>query len=128
MTTRIGGSNLRYIKANEGDNHEISTIKIIMIREMIKIHIGQIVEIGEYHSVVEYNMDRTIETDQGIIKTIEVTLGEEICGPQIRIIEVDTEEIIEKIITKEVGVGPGIDNIQTITQVMVEVVVGLDQV
>ena len=63
-------------------------IKIIMIREIIKIDICQIVEIGEYHSVVEYNMDRIIRTDQGIIRTIEVTLEEEIleeiCNPQIR--------------------------------------------
>ena len=29
-----------------------------MIREIIKIDKGQIVEIGEYHAVVEYNMDR----------------------------------------------------------------------
>ena len=60
-------------------------IKIIMIKEMIKIDIGQIVEIGEYCSVVEYNMDRIIETDQGIIRIIGGTLKEEIlveiCNP-----------------------------------------------
>ena len=50
---------------------EISMIKI-MIREIINTDIGQIVEIGEYHSVVEYNMYRITETDQGIIKTVEV--------------------------------------------------------
>ena len=35
--------------------------------------------------MVEYNIDRIIETDQGIIRTIEVTLEEEIleeiCNP-----------------------------------------------
>ena len=86
----------------------------IMVREIIKIYIGQIVHIAEYHSVVEYNMDRIIGTDQGIIRTIEVILEEEILEGifgQIRIIEVDIEEIIETIIMKEVEVGLGIDNI-----------------
>ena len=41
----------------------------IMIRET---GIGQIVEIREYHLVVEYNMDRMTETDQGVIRTIKV--------------------------------------------------------
>ena len=103
------------------DKQEISTIEIIMIKEMIKIDIGQIVEIGEYHSVVEYNMDRIIKTDQGIIRTIDVTLEEEIlediCDPQIRImevkfLEVDTEGITEVI--KEAGVDLGIDDTQII--------------
>ena len=87
MTTRISSLNLRYIKANEEDKWEISMIEI-MIREVIKIDIGQIVEIGEYHSVVEYNMDRITETDQGIIRTIEVILEEdilEIISNQIKI-------------------------------------------
>ena len=39
----------------------------IMIREVIKIEIDQISEIREYHSVVEYSMDRIIEKDQGTI-------------------------------------------------------------
>ena len=43
-----------------------------MIREIIKIYIGQIVEIREYCSVVEYNMDTITETDQGINITMEV--------------------------------------------------------
>ena len=45
---------------------EISMITA-MVREIIKIDIGQIVEIGEYCSVVEYNMYRTIEADQGLM-------------------------------------------------------------
>ena len=61
---RINRLNLRYIKANKEDKQEMSMIKIIMIREIIKIDIGQIVEIGKYHSLVEYNMDRITETDQ----------------------------------------------------------------
>ena len=59
------------------DRQEISTIAA-MVREITKIDIGQIVETGEYCSVAEYNMDRIIETDQGITRTIEVILEEEI--------------------------------------------------
>ena len=47
-----------------------------MIREIIKIDIDQIVEKGEYHSVVGNNMDKITETDQGIIRTVEVILEE----------------------------------------------------
>ena len=47
-------------------------IKII-IREIIKTDVGHIVEI-EYHSVLEYNMDRITGTDPGIIRTIEVIM------------------------------------------------------
>ena len=89
----------------------------IMVREIIKIHIGQIVEIEEYCSVVEYNMDRIIEMDQGIIRTIGVNLEEEICC-QIKIIEVDAE----------VEVGLGIDSILIILEGMIESTVGLDQI
>ena len=32
-----------------------------MVKEIIKIAIDQTVELGEYHSVEEYNMDRVIE-------------------------------------------------------------------
>ena len=35
-------------------------------------------EIEEYHSVVEYSMDRIIEIALGIIRTIEMLLEEEI--------------------------------------------------
>ena len=91
----------------------------IMIREVIKIEIDQIVEIGEYHSVVEYSVDRIIEIDLGKIRITETTLeeviSEEICDLQIRfiedkIIEVDTEEIIEMIIKIEVGIDLETDN------------------
>ena len=65
MITKISNLNLRYIKANRDDKQEISMIKI-MIRQIIKTDIGQIVQIGEYHSVVEYNMDRIAETDEDL--------------------------------------------------------------
>ena len=106
----------------------------IMVREIIKIDTGQIVEIGEYHSVVEYNMDSIIGTDQGIIRTTEVILEEEILEGifdqiiiKVKIIEVDAEEIIEMIIMKKVEVVLGIDSI-LIIKGMMEVAVGIDQV
>ena len=77
-------------------------------QKIIKIDIYQIVEIGDYHSVVEYNTDRITETDQSIIRTIDMILEEEILEgifDQIKNyrgqnIEVDTEETIETIIMK----------------------------
>ena len=51
-------------------------IGIIMVKEIMKR--DEIVEIGEYCSVVEYNMDRIIEIALGIIRTIEMILREEI--------------------------------------------------
>ena len=61
MTTKISNLSLRYIKAITEDKQEISKIEI-MIREIIKTDMGQIVEIGEYCLVVENNMDRITET------------------------------------------------------------------
>ena len=109
MITKINNLSLRYIKTKGKDRQEISMIEAI-IREIIKIDIGQIVEIGEYDSLVGYNMDRMTETEQGIIRTIEVSLEEEILEgisdqiriTEVKIIEVDTEELIEMIIMKEV--------------------------
>ena len=119
----------KYIKA-KGEDRQIISMIATMVREIIKIDIGQIVEMGECHSVVEYNMDRIIGTDHGIIRTVEVILKEEICN-QIRIIEVKilsmgTKESIEMIIMKEVEAGPGVDNIPIIKG-MIEARVGLDQ-
>ena len=106
-----------------------------MVRDIIKIDTGQIVEIGKYCSVAYYNVDRILETDQGIIKTIEVILEEEILEgiseqiriTEVQIIDVDIEEIIEMIIMKEVEVCLGIGNI-LIKEGMKEGAVGLYQV
>ena len=81
-----------------------------MVRGIIKIDTGQIMEVGEYCSVAEYNMDRITETGPGIIRIIEVILEEQIsegiCDQiriiEVKIIEVDMEEIIEMIIMKGV--------------------------
>ena len=51
-------------------------IDIFMIRQLIKIDINKIVEIGGFNIVVEYNMDRINEVDQGIIRIIEMTIEE----------------------------------------------------
>ena len=92
----------------------IHAYETIMTGEIIKTDIGQIVEIGEYCSVVEYSLDRIMETDQGIMRTIEVISEEEILEGicdwiriiEVKILEVDMEGIIGTIIVKEVGVGP----------------------
>ena len=77
MMVRICSLSLRYNKVREEDRQEISMIEII-IREVIKIEVHQIVEIGECHSVVEYSMNIIIEIDQGTIRITEVHLEEDI--------------------------------------------------
>ena len=49
-----------------------------MIREIINIGTDQIVEIDEFHLVVEYIVVKIIETDQDMNRIIGMTLGEEI--------------------------------------------------
>ena len=88
--------------------------------------------IEEDNLVVESNMDRIVEVDQGMDKTIGMTLGEEtleamqgcikIKISEDQIIEVDIEEIIEVIIMKEIGVGLQKGHTQTILE-MIEVIV-----
>ena len=47
---------------------------IIMIKEIIRIGIDQVVQIGEFHLVVEFSMDKIIEIDQGMNKARGMTL------------------------------------------------------
>ena len=56
------------------DNQEIIMIKIIMIREIIKIDIDQIGEIERHHLEVEVNMDRIIGKDHLMSLITEITL------------------------------------------------------
>ena len=49
-----------------------------MTDAIIRIGTGWIVEIEEYSLVVEFNMDRIIEVDQGMDKAIGIIFGEEI--------------------------------------------------
>ena len=51
---------------------------IIMIKEIIKRGIDQMVEIEESNLMVEFRMYKTIEVDQGMNKTTGMTVGEEI--------------------------------------------------
>ena len=68
MMTKLNNLRQRYIEVKGEDRQETFMIEEIMIREIINIDIGLIVEIGEYHSVVEYNRDKIIGIDQGIIR------------------------------------------------------------
>ena len=56
------------------DRQEVSMTDVT---EMIKIDIDKIVEIEEYCLVVKYNVDKTINIGQGMIRTIGMTLEEE---------------------------------------------------
>ena len=79
-------------------------IDIIMIREIIKIDIGQIAKIEEQHIEVEVGMDKVIEEDCIMLIAIEMIKEEIISGMhkiiEVKIVEVNTEGIIEKIIWK----------------------------
>ena len=132
MTIRTNSLNLKCIKANGEDNQEVFMIAIIMIREIIKIDIGQIVEIEEHQAEVEVSMDKSIEEDCIMSIILKITIEDtilEICKiREVKILEVDTEGIIEMIILEEVEVGLGTDNIQIISEGMTEVAGGVDQV
>ena len=104
-----------------------------MTDTIIRIGTGHMVEIEEYNLVVEFNMDRIIEVDQGMGKAIGMILGEEILEAmqeyiKIKIsedimIEVDIEETIEMIIIKKAGVGLEKGHIQVISEEMTGIVV-----
>ena len=113
---------------------------IIMIREIIKIGIGQIAQIEKFHLAVEYSMDKILETGQGISRTIGMTLEKEILEViqdcirirmlEDRIIEMDIEETIGMKTMTEVGVGLEKGNIEVIQERMIELTVadlGQDQ-
>ena len=69
---QIGNSKLRFIKAKEGDRLEIFMMHVIMTKEMIKIGIDQITEIGEF------NLVDKVEVDQGMNRIIEIIIGKDI--------------------------------------------------
>ena len=60
--------------------------------------------------------------------TLEETILEKCQIIGVKILEVDTKGVIETIILEELGIGLGTDNIQIISEGMIEVVVGLDKV
>ena len=77
-------------------------------------------------------MDKVIEEDSIMLTTTEMIIEEiisETCKIiEVKILEVDTEGMIEMIILEEVGVGLETDNIQIISRGVTEIVVDLDQV
>ena len=99
MTIRINSLNLGYIKANREGNQYISTIEIFIIREIVSIDIGQIVEIGEHQADVEVSMDKIIEEDCIMSLIIEMTIGEtilEMCKiTEVKISEIDADRITQ---------------------------------
>ena len=70
----IGNSNLRFIKAKEVDRVQFFMIHIIMMEEIIKICIDQIVEIEEL------NLVDKVGVDQGMNRIIGMIIGEETLG------------------------------------------------
>ena len=79
LTAQDGGQKCKpkIFKVEEEDGKEISIRDVFMIREIIKIDIDQRVEIGEFHLVVEYSVDKIIETDWDMNRIIGMILGEE---------------------------------------------------
>ena len=110
----IGNSNLRFIRAEEGDKVEIFMTHIIMIEECIKTDIDQIAVIGEF------NLVDKVEVEQGMNKII----GEEILEVTWQHTKILEDRIVEEnigviigmkiIAEKEVGVGLGKDHFQGI--------------
>ena len=54
---KISSSNLRYFRVREEDRQGISMTNVT---EIIKVDIDQMVEIGEFHLMVEYNANKII--------------------------------------------------------------------
>ena len=77
MMAQTNSSNLRYFKQKEENKQEISMTNVMMIKEIIRIGKDQVGEIGEFHLVVEFSMDKITEVYQGMNKAIGVTLEEE---------------------------------------------------
>ena len=76
--TQLNHLSLRYIRIREEDRQGKYMIDTIMVKEIIKIDIDQIVEIGEFHLVVKYNKDKIKEIDHGMITIIGMILEEKI--------------------------------------------------
>ena len=107
-------------------------IEITMIKEINRIDIGLILEIGEHCIEVEVNVNKTIGEDCITLINTEMTLDKTILEKheiiQNKIIEMDMEGNIEIIILEGVEVGLGIDSTQIILEGMIKAIVGLDQV
>ena len=98
----------------------------MMTREIIRIDIDQIVEIGEFYLVVEFSVDKILEIDWDMNRIIGMILGQVILEVMweciiiiIRIIEdrikeVNIEKTIGMKIIEEIEVGPEKDDFQII--------------
>ena len=126
---QVDNLNLKSSKAKEEDKIEVTMIDTVMISEVNKIDIGQIVETGD-------NIDK-IEVNQGMKKIIEVEILEVRQG-HIKIlrdkaIEESTEIITEMKVIAEVGMGMSLEKDHFLeTLVMIETIgaqaiVGPDQ-
>ena len=115
-------------KAKEEDKIEVVMIDAVMISEVIKIDIGQIVKTGD-------SIDKT-EVDQGMNKIIEENL--EVMQGCIKIlkdktVDESTEIIIEVKVIEKVEIGTGLDKdhfLETLVRVEligVQAVVSPDQ-
>ena len=80
MMEQTNSLNLRYFKAKEEDRQEFFMTNIITIKEIIRIGTDQVVEIGEFHLVVEFSVGKNIEIDQDMNKAIGTTFIEKIRG------------------------------------------------
>ena len=69
---QIHNSNLRFIKAKEGDRVDIFMTHVIMTGEIIKIGIDETAE------TEEFNLVDKVEVDQGMNRIIGVIIGKEI--------------------------------------------------
>ena len=88
-----GSSNLRFFRAKERDKIEIFMTDMIMMEEIIKKGMDQIVEIGEF------NLVDKVEVDQGMNKII----GEEILEAMQDCIKILEDRIVEKNIEVTIG-------------------------
>ena len=117
--------NLKSTKAKEEDKIEVAMIDTVMISEVIRIDIDQIVETGD-------SIDK-IEVDQGMTKIIEEIILEVIQGC-IQIMKDNTiEESTNMKVIAEVEIGTGLEKDHFLeTSVMVgtmgvQAIVGPDQ-
>ena len=84
LTAKDDGPNKQFkpkiFKVKEENRQEISMVDVIMIREIIRIGIDQIVEIWEFNLVVDCNVDEIIRIDPSMNRIIEMTSEEVIMG------------------------------------------------
>ena len=129
MHHQVDNLNPKSTNAKEEDKIEVVMMDTVMISEIIKIGTGQIVETGD-------NIDK-IEVDQGMNKIIEEEILEvmQLCIKifEDKIVDENTEIIIEMKVMAEVEIGTGIEKdhfletLATEEVIRVQVIVRPDQ-